>query len=258
MDFLYIFLLFITYSFLGWIIESVYCSYLEKKFVNRGFLIGPYCPIYGCAAVLILIFLSKYESNLFIFFSISVLLSGTIEYITSYILEKTFKLSLWDYSEQKFNINGRVGLENLINFGILSVILIKFIHPVISDIYAHIPYYILWSTIIASLIIFSLDLFFTVIAIYEIKNIANKIFSLDELADIREDMVKNLPKNIKYMTKSVRDEIFDKNNEILDNIQDVGKVKFNYIHKRFMNAFPNIKSIDNNKYIEYLKNLFHK
>lgn len=255
-DFLSIFLLFITYSFLGWIVESIYCSYKEKKLINRGFLIGPYCPIYGSAAVLILLFLSGYSNDLFVLFTISILLSGIVEYLTSYYLEKIFKLSLWDYSNNKFNINGRICLKNLLYFGILAVLLIKYINPFIYNLYMHIPYSLLWTLLITSLIVFIADLTLTIFAIYDIKKVAHKILDLDELSDIRDNMFVNVQEDLEIKAKYMKIGFISKNAEILEKIQNAAKIRFNYIHKRFMNAFPNIKSIDNNQYLEYLKNLF--
>ena len=98
------FLLFIIYSVVGWIIEIIDVAILNKKIVNRGFLIGPYCPVYGVGALLMLIFLNKYVYDPFILFCMSFLICGILEYLTSYIMEKLFKARWWDYSSNKFNL----------------------------------------------------------------------------------------------------------------------------------------------------------
>ena len=255
-NFLSIFLLFITYSFLGWVVESIYCSYKEKKIINRGFLIGPYCPIYGFASVLILLFLSDYSNDLFVLFNISILLAGIVEYATSYYLEKIFKLSLWDYSNNKFNINGRICLKNLIYFGFLSIMLVRYVNPFIYNLYMHIPYILLWTFLITSLIVFISDLTLTIYAIYDIKKAALNILNLEELSDVRDNLFINVQEDLQDKAKFVKEEFISKNTDILEKIQNEAKIRFNYIHKRFMSAFPNIKSIDGNQYIEYLKNLF--
>ena len=123
------FLLFIIYSILGWIMEVINAIFTLKRFVNRGFLIGPYCPIYGCGAVLITVLLGRFKSNPIIFFIMSILLCGTLEYLTSYIMEKFFNLRWWDYSEKKFNIDGRVCLETLLPFGILGIVIMYISNP---------------------------------------------------------------------------------------------------------------------------------
>lgn len=95
------FLLFIIYSMIGWTIE-VLLQFIEKKrLINRGFLIGPYCPIYGFGAVVMTLILDKYQDNLIILFGMSMLICTVLEYLTSYIMEKLFKARWWDYSQKK-------------------------------------------------------------------------------------------------------------------------------------------------------------
>ena len=121
--------LFFIYSFAGWLMESTSDSIKKKKLVNRGFLIGPYCPIYGCGVLLITILLSRYKNDIPVIFFMSLLICGTLEYATSYIMEKIFKARWWDYSNNKFNINGRICLETLIPFGIAGTIIICITNP---------------------------------------------------------------------------------------------------------------------------------
>ncbi|SJZ70274.1 putative ABC transporter permease [Garciella nitratireducens] len=138
--FLDIVIYFAVYSFIGWIIETTYVSFSKKKFVNRGFLNGPFCPIYGFGALLIIhlfIFLNHYFSGILaksIGFKIllAMLLTTILEYITGYILEKIFKCKWWDYSNYFLNLHGRVCIKYSVFWGILSYILIAFIHPITS------------------------------------------------------------------------------------------------------------------------------
>lgn len=110
------FLLFFIYSVMGWILE-ITCKFIEyKKFANRGFLIGPYCPIYGFGALFITLFLGRYSNDIIALFVMTILICGVLEYFTSYIMEKIFKLRWWDYSRRKYNINGRICLDTLIPF----------------------------------------------------------------------------------------------------------------------------------------------
>ena len=109
-----ILLYFIIYSFLGWCLESVYKTILEKRFVNSGFLYGPLCPIYGFGAVIMILIFGLLPQNVFIIFLSSMILLTIWEYIVGVILEKLFKTKYWDYSNVKFNINGRVCLKNSI------------------------------------------------------------------------------------------------------------------------------------------------
>ena len=126
-------IIFMIYSVAGWIMECT-LTYIQKhKFVNRGFLIGPYCPIYGFGVVAGQLLLKDFTDNIIIVFLLATVISGIIEYLTSYFMEKIFHARWWDYSQRKFNINGRVCPETLIPFGILSVFILCFINPIILD-----------------------------------------------------------------------------------------------------------------------------
>ncbi|QQK08556.1 putative ABC transporter permease [Miniphocaeibacter halophilus] len=267
-----LFLTFITYSFLGWIIESVYCSIGERKIINRGFLIGPYCPIYGFAAVLIVVFLSKYNNNILLLFSLSVLFSGIIEYITSYVLERIFKLSLWDYSSHKFNLNGRICLKNLILFGILAILVIKVINPVIEIFYSTISEFSVFVIFVISLVAFTIDLILTVMAVLDIRELSNTTLNLDELTIVRNGFIEELEykggnfvhsleskgesikNNIGDKTEYLRNTIKVQSDNIIKMISKKENFKLNFIHKRFIKAFPNLKPLDKNKSFNLLKN----
>ena len=127
-----LFLAFLTYSFLGWVCETVYCSIGQRKFVNRGFLNGPLCPVYGFGAMAVLFFLRPVRENLLVLYLSGVLVTSVIEYITGFLLEKLFATKWWDYSTYRFNIHGRVCLRNSLMFGVLSVIAARVIDPVVQ------------------------------------------------------------------------------------------------------------------------------
>ena len=133
------FLLFMSYAFLGWCME-VGCKLVQfRKFINRGFLIGPYCPIYGWGAIAITILLKRYTYDVLVLFVMSVLICSILEYFTSYFMEKVFHARWWDYSSKKFNINGRICLETLIPFGLLGLVIMYITNPFLLEIYQSIP-----------------------------------------------------------------------------------------------------------------------
>lgn len=127
-----LFLFFWIISILGWLMEVLVCSLESGKFTNRGFLIGPYCPIYGFGG-LILLSLSYFDDHLFIVFILSFLLCSLLEYIVSYLMEKLFKVRWWDYSNDPYNLNGRICLRNALAFGILGMILVCLVNPLIFN-----------------------------------------------------------------------------------------------------------------------------
>ena len=122
------FLWLMIYSIIGWIYESTICSIGQRKLINRGFLNGPYCPIYGTGAVLVLLVLGRIQNPVLLFFAGAVL-TCSLEYLTSWLMEKLFHARWWDYSKRKFNIGGRVCLIGAIVFGAFSVVLILVLHP---------------------------------------------------------------------------------------------------------------------------------
>ena len=122
-------LYFLIYSFIGWLIEVLFVLIQEKKLINRGFLLGPICPIYGFGFISLLLIIGGNSKDLLAVFLKSVLIFSLIEYFTSLVMEKIFKARWWDYTDKKFNINGRICLEYLIPFGTLGTIGLCLIHP---------------------------------------------------------------------------------------------------------------------------------
>ena len=131
-NFYNLFFYFIIYSFLGWCVEVLYAYKNQKKFVNRGFLHGPICPIYGLCISSMVIVLDNINVTLPLLLILATIVISTIEYLTGYILEKLFKTKYWDYTDDPFNIHGRICLHFSIMWGITSVGVVKIIHPLIK------------------------------------------------------------------------------------------------------------------------------
>ena len=130
--FSYLFLLLMAYSFLGWCGEMVYCSLGQGKLCEkRGFLNGPLCPIYGHGALLVLTALGG-SANPLVTFAAGAVLTSAVEYVTSYLMEKLFHMRWWDYSHKRWNLNGRVCLQNSTIFGIACVALCHWANPAVT------------------------------------------------------------------------------------------------------------------------------
>ena len=123
------FIIFLIYSTMGWIYEVIGMLLVDHKFVNRGYLIGPYCPIYGCGALLMTFLLKDYIDKPVVLFILIVVVCSILEYTTSYLMEKIFKMRWWDYYKFKFNINGRVCLEILALFGAFGLFVMYIGNP---------------------------------------------------------------------------------------------------------------------------------
>lgn len=130
-----LFLEFVAFSMIGWIYETVYTSFLWGRYIDRGFLDIPLCPIYGFAGLLLIAVFPKKLNPLLVFSGATVLI-GVLEFTASYILEKCFSLTLWDYNYMKWNIDGRVSVVICLGFGIASVILVKWLHPTLFSFFS--------------------------------------------------------------------------------------------------------------------------
>lgn len=120
---------FFLYSLIGWFYESTVCSLLkERRLINRGFLAGPYCPVYGCGALLCYLLLGSIENPFVLFLSAAVLCS-VLEYVTGYGMEKLFQAKWWDYSHLPLNLHGRICLYGAILFGMSNVLICRYIQP---------------------------------------------------------------------------------------------------------------------------------
>ena len=159
------FLLFMTYSILGWIMEVTDKFITKGKFINRGFLIGPYCPIYGWGAVIMTLLLTRYVDDKVVLFIMAIVVCSILEYMTSYVMEKIFHIRWWDYSNYKFNVNGRICLATMIPFGILGVLGICYANPFFFSIFDRVPEIILTfcTTVLAILYIVDNILSFRII-----------------------------------------------------------------------------------------------
>ncbi len=179
---LQLFLTFIVYAFLGWCCECVYCSVPAGKFINRGFLNGPICPVYGFGAVIVFHALRPLGSNVFLTFFGGMLLTSALEYVTSVLLEKLFHLSWWDYSKRKFNLHGRICLLNSTLFGLLCVFAVHVVDPWVSkNIQAlSAPVLFFCSGAIAALL--SVDCFVSVRSVLVLNG------RLQQIAQLRDDL----------------------------------------------------------------------
>ena len=206
---------FMMFSCAGWIMETILVSIQNKKLVNRGFLIGPYCPIYGWGALSIIITLKDFNFNLILLFFMAMLVCGILEYFTSWIMEKVFKARWWDYSNRKFNIKGRVCLRNLIGFGVLGVILIYWVYPFCNSFLDRVPVNTLHIISLVFFIIYTLDTIISFIIVYGLRGI-NKEVNKSNKSD-----------NTEEISKMVR-EIFSEKS---------------FLHRRIINAYPRLESI---------------
>ena len=131
-----LFLYFIIYSFLGWLLETVYCSLRERRFVARGFLYGPICPIYGVGVLMMLCWFAPFTDQPLIFYMVATVCMSAWEYLVGWLLEATTHIKYWDYSTRRFNLHGRICLSISLTWGVLAYLVIFWIHPVVAGLTA--------------------------------------------------------------------------------------------------------------------------
>ena len=236
--------LFIIYSILGWILETANCTFYKKELVlNRGFLIGPYLPVYGSAAIIMILFLNEYKHDLFTLFAMSMVYTSIVEYIASYVMEKLFKARWWDYSERKFNLEGRICLRNSLLFGICGVLLVKYIHPFVLTVIDMIPNNIFNIISILLITIFLIDLIISFIIVSKLKvNFTNiRTDSTEEIDKlVKEALSKNFNLN-KRIFKAFPKLRFnnDESGKILESI----KIRLEDIDKSMLEKKAKIRKI---------------
>ena len=199
---------------MGWLAEVITAYVSRNKLINRGFLIGPYCPIYGIGVVAIVNFLKDFTNNWLALFILAMVLCMTLEYVTSFVMEKLFNARWWDYSTKRFNINGRICLETAIPFGIGGLIIMYVINPFIEKILNS------WSEstviIIGGIlfVIFIVDLIISLTVILKIKKV-----------DIRKYKRLFRKDDTEFINKKVREYL----------------IKYSALTRRLMESFPNAK-----------------
>ena len=179
-------LIFYFCSFIGYLLEVFWCYLGSKKFVNRGFLCGPVIPIYGLGAVLILFCLLRYYEDPVVVFVFGVIITSALEYFVSFLLEKIFHNKWWDYSNRKYNINGRICLQNSFAFGILSLLIIYVVTPGFYFLFSLFPFKVWCIFTIIFTVIFVLDVIYSVIIAY---NLRNRIIIVEELKNEKLAMI---------------------------------------------------------------------
>ena len=132
-------LFFFIYSFIGWVWECCFVSVRKRRWVNRGFMYGPMLPIYGFGALAVLISTIRVRDSIPLIFLFGMVGATLLEYVTGAVMERLFNVKYWDYSNQKFNLNGYICLTSSLGWGLFSVLLVKFVHVPIEGAVLKIP-----------------------------------------------------------------------------------------------------------------------
>ena len=251
--------IFIIYAFIGWCAEVSYAALDLGIFVNRGFLNGPYCPIYGVGVLIVIELLLPLKNNLIILFIGSVILTSVLEYIVGYLLEKIFHNKWWDYSEIPFNINGYVCLKFSIFWGLSCSFIVLILHPIIFAFIHMIPKTVGIIILIVLLSAFTVDCIFTISTILKLNK---RLVIIGEAAERLKQISDEIGENIYERTTDAveRKEYLHQNIEKKRveyekwsrRYKEILEEKI-YGHSRLIQAFPRMKSRDYDESLHKLR-----
>ena len=257
------FLIFILFSFIGWISEVIYVGVTSAhKFVNRGFLYGPLCPVYGFGGVMILMLPpSLYKTWIPLFFA-SMILCTIVEYFVSWLMEKLFHTRWWDYSHYKIQLNGRICLLNSILFGFLGVVVIHFVYPLMIDLLNSLGQTLINISGMIILAVLSVDIFFTVRKLVDFANVMKKLKEFGETLNSHYGQEEWFKKgSFMEMINSVIERAENRTEEfsqkILEKIDKVQNLHLPSVEP-FLKKFPSIKSTKYKEELNMIKEKFHK
>ncbi|HDT9386741.1 TPA: hypothetical protein REB65_001677 [Listeria monocytogenes] len=240
-------LYFFIYSVLGWAWEEVFCSISEKKLVYRGFLYGPYCPIYGFGVTAVLMMILPFQNNLWALFIFSMIICTVIEYVTATILEALFHTTWWDYHNWPLNVKGRICLPISIFWGFACIIIVRFLHPLVTE---FADWILSWGGWIIPALIVVLMLIDT------IKSVTSMLSFQKALAEFNEKLnaqANELKASVKERAKEFEEGLLKKQENVDMKIAEIEakrkqdkelaasmrKLKFN--ERRMLKSFPKMK-----------------
>ena len=256
MSIYYSILYFFVYGFLGWCTEVIFAAFKQHRFVNRGFLNGPICPIYGVGVTLVIACLEAFQSNLLLLYISSVILVTVLEGVTGWAMDKLFHNKWWDYSKLPFNIGGYVCLLFSLIWGVACVFIVYFVHPLIHQVLSLIPHTAGIALIAILGIALLSDMIVTTSAIVKFNQYLELLKHItDELHAICNQIGAELYQNVMHvldMQESSRQKLDDVKLEVSEEIrmqivelktraQNLGE-KVPKPARRLLKAFPKLES----------------
>lgn len=237
---------FFIYSFLGWCLEVCYAALNTGTFVNRGFLNGPYCPIYGVGVVIVILLVFPLRKNMLLLYVASVVLTSVLELVTGFALEKIFHYRWWNYSDVPFNIDGYVCLKFSLMWGIACIIVVDVIHPLVDDFVRWIPHFIGKILLGIMIVMMAIDLVATVETVLKLNSRLEKIDKIAvDIHDSSNDIGSKLTTDFLATDKKLKD---------LDQKKEDLLKKLDWGQRRMLKAFPTMKSSHHNESFKDMQN----
>ena len=236
MQIYYLLLYFFTYGFLGWCTEVAFATTKQRKFVNRGFLNGPICPIYGVGVSIVIYFLTPVSDDLLFLYISSTILVTVLEGITGYLMDKIFHHKWWDYSNQPLNIGGYVCLIFSLVWGVACVVIVKVIHPVIHKLLSMIPFILGIVILCILLVVLFADIYVTASAILKLNRQLDAMERIAaELRELSDKLGESIHENVMDTMESQEErkqkfeEITEEKKQRFEEITEEGKQKLEEI-----------------------------
>lgn len=244
-----LFLYFMIYAFLGWCMETVYCSICERRLVPRGFLFGPICPIYGVGVLMMICWFAPFMGNPLLFYVVATVCMSAWEYFVGWFLEVTTHIKYWDYSKFKFNLKGRICLWVCLTWGALAYVILFWVHPAVSQLVLKVPPMIRYISAIVLAVILIAD---TVTTIRKLALSAKLMRKLDEarvqlslgraeLEDILQDAKEDISEKIAASNRERKAKRAE-NNARLQKAYDELLTKAERHSRRFLNRYNAMSS----------------
>ena len=242
---------FLFYSVVGWVYESVLISVRERRLVNRGFLNGPLCPIYGVGAVLMIVLLEDFDNPLVIFV-LAALIASALEYVTSWVMEVLFHARWWDYSRARFNLNGRICLFAAVGFGLGGMLVVLVVQPWVERWTALINPTVLHWVCGVTVVLVVLD---TVVTVSAMLDFETKMTTFKDF--VQEQATKSgatWQRSRKEVTETLRDLPESSLNESAKH-QSTKVARFNRQQLRMIRSFPHLmfRSISDNAVMDAIR-----
>lgn len=242
------FLWFLFYSFVGWMYESILVSCQQHRLVNRGFLNGPLCPIYGTGAILGVAILGNVHNPITIFL-ISMVGATILEYTTSWAMEQLFHARWWDYSNFRFNLQGRVCLLGALIFGLGGVGVVLGSQPYVERVTDMIPLPMLHTLVTVLALITIIDLAVTVTGILEFEQV------LDSVAQVVQDVAARAGGTWQRGSSAVSDRMRELSQDAVERLRWAVNGVINAQQKRMLKSFPKFQVPDRQDIIDSLREL---
>lgn len=211
---------FYFYCFFGWVFESTYVSICKRKFVNRGFMRGPFLPIYGSGGIMMLVVSMPFQDSLILTYLAGCVGATALELVTGLLMEALFKVRYWDYSDQKFNYKGVICLSSTLAWGGLTIFMTEFLHKLVEKVVFRIPYQVVSIVTVILSVVILVDFTLSFKAALELRGV------LVQLEKVKEEM-ERIQKRLDVLAAFATDELetyrkgrSDRISDLMDSIED--------------------------------------